>query len=131
MQDGPGDPAGRAKAKVLPRQGWSARALVVLCAGRPAGTLHRLAVEGGYGLLVVGTRGAGLSKALLGSVATTLAGGSKMPVLLAGGEQQPQGRAPFPRPLDRTDQQGDQAAPPRGHHLLSGGARQPTTPRVL
>jgi nucleotide-binding universal stress UspA family protein len=36
-------------------------------------------------LLVVGTRGAGLSKVLLGSTATALAAHAKLPVLLAGG----------------------------------------------
>jgi nucleotide-binding universal stress UspA family protein len=58
---------------------------LVLVAGRPAEALQRLAVEGGYDLLVVGTRGAGLSKVLLGSTATTLAAHAMLPVLLAGG----------------------------------------------
>ena len=55
-------------------------------AGRPAEELQRLAVERGYDLLVVGTRGTGLSKVLLGSTATELAAHAKVPVLLAGGD---------------------------------------------
>ncbi len=58
---------------------------LLLLAGRPADALQRLAVESGYDLLVVGTRGAGLSKVLLGSTATVLAAHAKVPVLLAGG----------------------------------------------
>jgi nucleotide-binding universal stress UspA family protein len=58
---------------------------LVLLAGHPAAALQRLAIEGGYDLLVVGTRGAGLSKVLLGSTATALAAHAKVPVLLAGG----------------------------------------------
>jgi nucleotide-binding universal stress UspA family protein len=64
-------------------------------AGRPAEALQRLAVESGHDLLVVGTRGAGLSKLLLGSTATALAAHAKVPVLLAGGGR---GRATHPRP---------------------------------
>jgi nucleotide-binding universal stress UspA family protein len=47
--------------------------------------LPRLAAEGGYDLLVVGGRGSGLSKVVLGSTATALAAQAKVPVLLAGG----------------------------------------------
>jgi nucleotide-binding universal stress UspA family protein len=47
--------------------------------------LRRRAVEGGHDLLAVGSRGAGLSKVLLGSTAATLAARSKIPVLLSGG----------------------------------------------
>lgn len=43
------------------------------------------AAEGAYDLVVVGGRGSGLSKVLLGSTATTLAAQAKVPVLLAGG----------------------------------------------
>jgi nucleotide-binding universal stress UspA family protein len=57
---------------------------VVLCAGPPAATLRHLAVDGRYDLLVVGCRGHGRGNALLGSTATALAAGSKVPVLLAG-----------------------------------------------
>jgi nucleotide-binding universal stress UspA family protein len=58
---------------------------LVLAAGRPADVLSRLAAEGGYDLLVVGGRGTGLSKVLLGSTATTLAAKAKVPVLVAEG----------------------------------------------
>jgi nucleotide-binding universal stress UspA family protein len=55
---------------------------LVLRSGQPAAELERIAVEDGYGLLVVGARGAGFSRALLGSVATTLAAGARVPVLV-------------------------------------------------
>ena len=59
---------------------------LLLAAGNPAEVLGRLAAEGGYDLLVVGNRGAGLSKALLGSVATSLAAGAKVPLLVGGSD---------------------------------------------
>jgi|SRR5512132_1458981 nucleotide-binding universal stress UspA family protein len=62
---------------------------LVLLTGHPAQALSRLAAEGGYDLLVVGSRGAGLSKVLLGSTATTLAAHTKVPVLVAGGTSSP------------------------------------------
>jgi nucleotide-binding universal stress UspA family protein len=58
---------------------------LLLLTGRPAEALQRLAAESGYDLLVVGTRGTGMSKLLLGSTATSLAAHAKVPVLLAGG----------------------------------------------
>jgi len=57
---------------------------LVLEAGQPAEVLQRLAVEGGYDVLVAGTRGVGLSRAVLGSVAAELAAHAKVPVLLSG-----------------------------------------------
>jgi nucleotide-binding universal stress UspA family protein len=62
---------------------------LVLAAGHPAQVLSRLATEGGYDLLVVGSCGAGLSKVLLGSTATTLAAHAKVPVLVGGGTSSP------------------------------------------
>jgi nucleotide-binding universal stress UspA family protein len=62
---------------------------MVLCAGRPAQVLRRLAAEGGYDLLVIGAHGTGLSKALLGSTATALAAESEVPVLLAHADRSP------------------------------------------
>ena len=58
--------------------------LVVLY-GRPAEALAAHALAGGFGLLAVGTRGAGVTRRLLGSVAGSLAAGTPVPVLLAGG----------------------------------------------
>jgi nucleotide-binding universal stress UspA family protein len=55
----------------------------VLLTGEPAAALERLAVSNGYDLLAVGSRGSGLTTALLGSVATRLAAGAKVPVLVA------------------------------------------------
>jgi nucleotide-binding universal stress UspA family protein len=55
-----------------------------LMAGPPATTLDTIAAEDGYGLLVVGARGAGLSSVLLGSVASRLAARASVPVLVVG-----------------------------------------------
>lgn len=57
----------------------------VMLAGRPAATLARYAKEEAFDLLVVGKRGRGASKALLGSVASRLAGNREVPVPIAGG----------------------------------------------
>ena len=65
---------------------------VVILTGRPSTALTTKATEEGFDLIVVGTRGRGLSRALLGSVASELASHSKVPVLLAGtGAAQPAG----------------------------------------
>jgi nucleotide-binding universal stress UspA family protein len=61
---------------------------LVLRSGQPAATLDRIAAEDGYGLLVVGARGAGLSSVLLGSVATRLAARASVPVLVIGDRAQ-------------------------------------------
>ena len=55
-----------------------------LMSGPPARTLDTIAAEDGYGLLVVGARGAGMSSVLLGSVATKLATRASVPVLIIG-----------------------------------------------
>ena len=55
--------------------------------GHPASALRRFAVEGGYGLIVVGTRGRGLTNAILGSAADRLAHDSQIPVLVVGERQ--------------------------------------------
>ena len=52
--------------------------------GRAADALLERAVEGGYDLLVIGTRGSGGSHAILGSTAVDVAQSSKVPVLLMG-----------------------------------------------
>ena len=57
---------------------------LVLRSGQPAAILDRIAAGDGYGLLVVGARGAGLSSVLLGSVATRLAARASVPVLVIG-----------------------------------------------
>jgi hypothetical protein len=49
-----------------------------------ATTLDTIAAEDDYDLLVVGTRGAGLSSVLLGSVASRLAARASVPVLVVG-----------------------------------------------
>lgn len=56
----------------------------MLLAGRPAEVLAAYAREHGYEVLVVGSRGRGRSKALLGSVASRLARGAGLPVLIVG-----------------------------------------------
>lgn len=57
---------------------------VVVLHGPPALALAAYAAEHGYDLLVVGRRGRGLAKSLIGSVAKQLAAGSKVPVLVDG-----------------------------------------------
>jgi nucleotide-binding universal stress UspA family protein len=68
--------SGRAERTVMPA--------LVMRSGRPAAVLDQMAVEDGYGLVVVGARGAGLSTVLLGSVATRLAARASVPVLVVG-----------------------------------------------
>ena len=53
-----------------------------LLVGDPAAALARHAAEDGYELLVVGRRGHGASKALLGSTAMKLGRGTDVPVLI-------------------------------------------------
>ena len=54
----------------------------ILLAGRPAEALRKHAVEEGYELIVVGRRGRGASRVLIGSVASELARGGEVPVLV-------------------------------------------------
>jgi nucleotide-binding universal stress UspA family protein len=70
------DATGQAKLKVTPE--------LQLMSRPPARTLDTIAAEDGYGLLVVGARGAGMSSVLLGSVATRLAARASVPVLIIG-----------------------------------------------
>ena len=55
--------------------------------GHPSAALRQCAIEGGYELIAVGTRGKGLTKAILGSAASELARDSQIPVLLVGERQ--------------------------------------------
>ena len=55
--------------------------------GQPAAALTKYDTEGGYALIAVGTRGAGITKAILGSAATQLAENSRLPVLLVTAER--------------------------------------------
>lgn len=57
--------------------------------GRPGAALLPSAAEGGYDLLVIGTRGAGAAKAFLGSTAVAVSESAKMPVLLIGADGTP------------------------------------------
>jgi nucleotide-binding universal stress UspA family protein len=54
----------------------------VLLSGRPAEVLRKHAVEGGYEVIVIGRRGHGASRVLLGSVASELARGGDVAVLI-------------------------------------------------
>lgn len=58
----------------------------VILAGQPAEALEKHAIEQGYEVIVAGCRGKGLSKRLLGSCASQLAGKTKVPVLLIPAE---------------------------------------------
>jgi nucleotide-binding universal stress UspA family protein len=89
------DATGQAKQRVTPE--------LQLMSGPPARTLDTIAAEDGYGLLVVGARGAGMSSVLLGSVATKLAARASVPVLVIG-DQVSKGRADHSlRSVDRAD----------------------------
>ena len=54
----------------------------IVLSGRPAEALRKHAVEEGYELMAVGSRGRGASRTLLGSVATELARGGDVPALI-------------------------------------------------
>ncbi|HUF32425.1 MAG TPA: universal stress protein [Acidimicrobiales bacterium] len=59
--------------------------------GRVADALTGYAIDNGYDLLVAGARGAGLSKALLGSVAAKLSRAVSVPILLVAEPSAPVG----------------------------------------
>jgi nucleotide-binding universal stress UspA family protein len=89
------DVPAQVKQKVIPE--------LQLMSGPPARTLDTIAAEDGYGLLVVGARGAEMSSVLLGSVATKLAARASVPVLVIG-DQVRNGRAERRlRSVDRAD----------------------------
>lgn len=79
----------------LERQGAAVEAgpELELLHGRPGPVLLQHAAEGGYDLLVIGTRGAGAAKALLGSTAVDVAESAKIPVLLIGADGNPAARS--------------------------------------
>lgn len=58
----------------------------LLC-GPPAEALGDFARAGGYDVLVVGSRGKGLTKAVLGRTATALAAGCPVPALIVSADQ--------------------------------------------
>ena len=58
-----------------------------LLRGQPARALGEFAAANGYALLVIGSRGRGLSKTVLGSTASALAVGCPVPVLMIGDGQ--------------------------------------------
>jgi nucleotide-binding universal stress UspA family protein len=62
--------------------------------GHPATALQAFAHQHGRDVLVIGTRGAGLSKRLLGSAATELSHATLVPVLLVNGEPTDPGEEP-------------------------------------
>jgi nucleotide-binding universal stress UspA family protein len=76
----------RSAKAILEHQGdaLGGGARLELLHGRPAPVLLERATGDGYDLLVVGTRGAGASKAVLGSTAVDVAESAKVPVLLMG-----------------------------------------------
>ena len=64
----------------------------LLC-GPPAEGLGDLARAGGYDVLVVGSRGKRLTKAVLGSTASTLAAGCPVPALIVSADQRAESAA--------------------------------------
>jgi len=77
---------GRAVLREQAQRMQGAPALEVV-EGHPSKALERLATEGGYHLLVIGTRGSGRSKAFLGSAAAEVAKQTAVPVLLVGADR--------------------------------------------
>lgn len=55
---------------------------MVILAGEPADALERYAIDEGYEVIVIGSRGTGLGKRLFGSCASELACRTKVPVLV-------------------------------------------------
>lgn len=74
---------------------------LVVLRGSPAKSLVTLATGGEYDLLVVGARGKGLSKRVLGSVARVLSSGCPVPVLVGTPEARRSPQAPAAPRLDR------------------------------
>lgn len=72
------------RARAHLRSEYDVNAFTVLLTGEPALALVEQARREGDEVIVVGSRGRGLSKKLLGSVATRLAQGSTVPVLMVG-----------------------------------------------
>lgn len=68
----------------LAQQGQRLEPVLVVASGEPAAALVDAAAQHQADLLVVGRRGAGISKILLGSVATHLAQHSPVPLLVVG-----------------------------------------------
>jgi nucleotide-binding universal stress UspA family protein len=60
----------------------SPRPETIVLSGRPAEALRKYAVEEAYDVIVVGRRGHGPNRVLLGSVASELARGDEVPVLI-------------------------------------------------
>lgn len=61
----------------------------VLLFGSPAATLESYAVDNGFELLAIGSRGRGLTTAAFGSVASELARSTAVPVLITSGRPEP------------------------------------------
>jgi nucleotide-binding universal stress UspA family protein len=80
-------PERQASEKLRSRAGRAASVDLEILHGHPSDALRQFAVDGGYQLIVVGTRGKGVTRAILGSAATELARDSEVPVLLVGERQ--------------------------------------------
>jgi nucleotide-binding universal stress UspA family protein len=78
----------RAARAELERQGAAVEAgpELEILHGRAGPALLQYAAEGGFDLLVIGTRGAGTAKSFLGSTAVDVAESAKMPVLFMGAD---------------------------------------------
>jgi nucleotide-binding universal stress UspA family protein len=90
----------------------------VILAGAPADALERYAIDEGYEVLVIGCRGKGLSKLLLGSCASTLACKTKVPVMLipAAAPTTSSPSTPAPSKAPATRRHGDKGADLRSPH---------------
>ena len=77
-----------AEAAEVARRASGRAAETVLLTGAPAGALLDHAAATGADLLVIGSRGRGASRKVLGSVATQLAGSAPVPLLVVGGHEE-------------------------------------------
>lgn len=102
-QKGEGEESARADLEEAAAMVAELRPEQVVLAGPAAEVLERHAREEGFGLLVVGTRGRGASKALVGSVASRLARRGAVPVLMAGSEAPADDSAPREGTFDPRD----------------------------
>lgn len=77
------------------------RPATVMLGGEPARALSRQALDGGDDLLVVGRRGRGLAKALLGSTSAKLVREAPVPVLVGSGQEAARTRPTWRRASSR------------------------------
>jgi nucleotide-binding universal stress UspA family protein len=79
--------AAKEKLNGLTERAWKRAPELEILHGAPAAALSRFAVEDAYDVIAIGSRGAGISKSILGSAASDLARGTTVPVLVVGSKR--------------------------------------------